>query len=182
MNEQLSDMAIKDQLTGLYNRQGFEGVMQEWNYQNELNKAVIYIDLDNFKYYNDNFGHELGDYVLVRFAQALSEVSQNIGYAVRYGGDEFVVVLNESNASGATSVVKEIFKKLETEILVDIQAQIGNEHTIPEGKKLDFSAGIAECKGKGGVYEALNNADKALYYIKKSTKNNYIVWDELKNK
>lgn len=115
MNEQLSDMAIKDQLTGLYNRQGFEGVMQEWNYQTELNKAVIYIDLDNFKYYNDNFGHELGDYVLVRFAQVLEEAVKNIGYAVRYGGDEFVLVLNDSNAEGAKAVVKDIFKKLEAE-------------------------------------------------------------------
>lgn len=179
MNEQLSDMAIKDQLTGLYNRQGFEGVMQEWNYQTELNKTVIYIDLDNFKYYNDNFGHELGDYVLVRFAQVLAEAVKNIGYAVRYGGDEFVLVLNDSNAEGAKNVVKDIFKKLEAEVLVDIQSQIGTGHIIPEEKKLGFSAGIAECKEQGGVREALNNADKALYYIKKSTKNDYVVWDEL---
>ena len=91
MNDQLSDMAVKDQLTGLYNRQGFEKNMEEWSSRKDLYKAVIYIDLDNFKYYNDNFGHELGDYVLVRFAQVLEESVKDVGYAVRYGGDEFII-------------------------------------------------------------------------------------------
>ena len=73
MNDQLSDMAVKDQLTGLYNRQGFEKNMEEWSSRKDLYKAVIYIDLDNFKYYNDNFGHELGDYVLVLSLIHISE-------------------------------------------------------------------------------------------------------------
>ena len=110
MNEQLSDMAIKDQLTGLYNRQGFEGVMQEWDDQNVPRKAVIYIDLDNFKYYNDNFGHELGDYVLVRFAQLLKDAVANSGYAVRYCGDEFVLVLNDKDVAYAKEVPKMILR------------------------------------------------------------------------
>ena len=82
MNGQLSDMAVTDQLTGLYNRQGFEKMVRQRDCQEENKKAVIYIDLDNFKYYNDNFGHELGDYVLVRFAQVLKNVVYGIGYAV----------------------------------------------------------------------------------------------------
>lgn len=179
MNEQLSNMAVKDQLTGLYNRQGFEGVMQEWSYQNEHNKVVIYIDLDNFKYYNDSFGHELGDYVLVRFAHMLKDVVKDIGHAVRYGGDEFVLVINECDSNAAKDVVKDFFDKLETEVIPDIQEKIGREHSIPEEKKLGFSAGIAECKESSGIREALNNADKALYYIKRGGKNNYVVWDEL---
>ena len=82
MNGQLSDMAVTDQLTGLYNRQGFEKMVRQRDCQEANKKAVIYIDLDNFKYYNDNFGHELGDYVLVRFAQVLKNVVYGIGYAV----------------------------------------------------------------------------------------------------
>ncbi len=179
MNEQLSDMAIKDQLTGLYNRQGFEGVMQEWGDQSAQRKAVIYIDLDNFKYYNDNFGHELGDYVLVRFAQLLKEAVSNVGYAVRYGGDEFVLVLNEKNTEYAKEVVKNIFNRMETEVFADILRQIGEEQVIPKEKKLGFSAGVAECKESSDVMKALSNADKALYYIKRSTKNDFAVWDEL---
>ncbi len=179
MNEQLSDMAIKDQLTGLYNRQGFEGVMQEWDDETVKNRVVIYIDLDNFKYYNDNFGHELGDYVLVRFAQVLKEVVSNVGYAVRYGGDEFVLVLNEKNIEYAKEVIANIFKRLETEVLADILKQIGEDRVIPKEKELGFSAGVAECKESSEVMIALSNADKALYHIKKSTKNDFAVWDEL---
>lgn len=179
MNDQLSDMAVKDQLTGLYNRQGFEKNMEEWSSRKDLYKAVIYIDLDNFKYYNDNFGHELGDYVLVRFAQVLEESVKDVGYAVRYGGDEFVLVLDDSDAKFAKKVVKSIFDKMEKEVLADLQEKIGENYRIPDEKRLSCSVGIAVCKESSGIAEALNNADKALYYVKKSTKNNYVVWDEL---
>ena len=179
MNDQLSDMAVKDQLTGLYNRQGFEKNMEEWSSRKDLYKAVIYIDLDNFKYYNDNFGHELGDYVLVRFAQVLEESVKDVGYAVRYGGDEFVLVLDDSDAKFAKKVVKSIFDKMEKEVLADLQEKIGENYRIHDEKRLSCSVGIAVCKESSGIAEALNNADKALYYVKKSTKNNYVVWDEL---
>ncbi len=179
MNEQLSSMAVTDQLTGLYNRQGFEKNMQEWGFDKGPNKVIIYIDLDNFKYYNDNFGHELGDCVLVRFAQVLKETVKNVGYAVRYGGDEFVLVLNEKDVEFGKTVAQSIFDKLEKEVLPDIREQIGVHHIIPEEKRLSCSVGIAGCKESSDITEALSNADKALYYIKKSTKNNYMVWDEL---
>lgn len=179
MNGQLSDMAVTDQLTGLYNRQGFEKNMQEWGRDKGPNKVIIYIDLDNFKYYNDNFGHELGDYVLVRFSQMLKQAVENIGYAVRFGGDEFVLVLNGKDADFGKTVVKSIFEKLEKEVLADIRKKIGADTVIPKEKFLGFSAGIAECKEIGGIKEALNNADKALYSVKRSTKNNFVVWGEM---
>lgn len=181
MNGQLSDMAVTDQLTGLYNRQGFEKNMQEWGRDKGPDKVIIYIDLDNFKYYNDNFGHELGDFVLVCFSQMLKQAVENIGYAVRYGGDEFVLVLNGKNADFAKTVVKGIFDRLETEVLSDIKNRVGKDVVIPENKLLSFSAGIAECKEISGIKEALDKADKALYSIKRTTKNNYVVWDELQS-
>ena len=179
MNGQLSDMAVRDQLTGLYNRQGFEKNMQEWGREKGPNKVIIYIDLDNFKYYNDNFGHELGDYVLVHVAQVLKNAVKNIGYAVRYGGDEFVIVLNERDVQFGKKVVQSIFDKLENEVLASIQEKIGKQHVIPKEKRLTASVGIAECKESGAIAEALSNADKALYSVKKSTKNNFIVWGEM---
>lgn len=179
MNRQLSDMAVTDQLTGLYNRQGFEKNMQEWGREKGPNKVIIYIDLDNFKYYNDNFGHELGDYVLVCVAQVLKNVVESVGYAVRYGGDEFVIVLNEKDIGFGKTIARSIFDKLENEVLPDIQEKIGKKHIIPEEKRLTASMGIAECKESGAIAEALSNADKALYSVKKSTKNNFVVWGEM---
>ena len=179
MNGQLSDMAVTDQLTGLYNRQGFEKMVQHCDCQEETKKAVIYIDLDNFKYYNDNFGHELGDYVLVRFAQVLKDAVYGTGYAVRYGGDEFVVVMDDKDVQFAKGVVEELIESLQTDVVTAIQKRIGTQHIIPENKRLSCSIGIAECQACGSITEALNNADKALYHIKRTTKNGYAVWDEL---
>ena len=178
MNEQLSEMAIKDQLTGLYNRQGFEKRMNEWDLDRESNKVIIYIDLDNFKFYNDNFGHELGDYVLVRISQMFKDVVKDSGYAVRFGGDEFVIVLKEKDAKYGEMIVQNMFEKMNAEVIPDVIEKTGGKIAIPEDKKLSFSVGIAECRGNTDVAHALNHADRALYSVKKSTKNGYVVWDE----
>ena len=179
MNSQLSTMAVTDQLTGLYNRQGFERFMsKEDTYQN-TKKIIIYIDMDNFKYYNDTFGHELGDYVLVRFAKVLTERIRNCGHAIRYGGDEFVVILNEKDISFAKDFARDILIQLENVVLNDVHERIGKEVVIPANKKLSCSIGIAECINSNYVSEALGRADMALYHVKKSTKNNYAVWEEV---
>lgn len=184
MNSQLSDMAVTDLLTGLYNRQGFEKRLKEdqQNVEGMEENVILYIDLDNFKYYNDTFGHEIGDYVLVRFAQLLERVvDNNNGYAVRYGGDEFVIVLNNQDITYAKKVAKNIFYMLADGVHSDILKRIGIDVTIPQEKLLSCSIGIASYCGHDDatMQQALNKADKGLYYVKRSTKNNYVVWDEL---
>ena len=179
MNGQLSNMAVTDQLTGLYNRQGFERLMDEWSMHNKLQKVIIYIDLDNFKYYNDTFGHELGDYVLVRFSKVLKEKVKNDGRAVRYGGDEFVVILDDKDINFAKNFAQYILKQLDEVVFNDIRARVGEDVVIPQNKRLTCSIGISECKGRNYVSEALSEADKALYHIKKNAKNGYMVWEEL---
>lgn len=181
MNGQLSDMAITDLLTGLYNRQGFEKLLQEDEKKGNTNLVILYLDMDNFKYYNDTFGHELGDYVLVRFSHVLKQVVKRVGYAVRYGGDEFVLVLKDRDVEFAKEIVRKVFMMLADGVNPDVQRRIGEEHVVPKEKLLTCSVGISACDEKG-VTEALNNADKALYYVKKSTKNNFVVWEELQAK
>ena len=183
MNSQLSDMAVTDMLTGLYNRQGFEKRIQEDQGKEQVENIILYIDLDNFKYYNDTFGHELGDFVLLRFAQLLARVvSESNGYAVRYGGDEFVIVINDRDIEYGKKVAKNIFFMLSAELNNDIARRIGMDVIIPKEKQLSCSIGIASCYGydKEQVREALDKADKGLYYVKRNTKNNYVVWDELR--
>lgn len=114
---------------------------------------------------------------MVRFAQVLKNVMYGIGYAVRYGGDEFVVVMDDKDIQFARGVVEELIDNLEKEVVSSIQKKIGLQHTIPENKRLSCSIGIATCEEYGSITEALNNADKALFYIKRSTKNGYAVWD-----
>lgn len=176
MNTQLSDMAVTDQLTSLYNRQGFEKMMHQWSGGMVAEKAVVYIDMDNFKYYNDTFGHDLGDYVLVQFAGILKDAVSGCGYAVRFGGDEFVIVLNNKNAYYAEDVVKGIFDKLNNQLIPNLQKKIGSNCVIPDNKKLSFSAGIADCRESDNIADVLNNADKALYSVKRNSKNGYLIW------
>lgn len=183
MNSQLSDMAVTDMLTGLYNRQGFEKRIQEDQGKEQVENIILYIDLDNFKYYNDTFGHELGDFVLLRFAQILARVvDESNGYAVRYGGDEFVIFINDRDIEYGKKIAKNIFFMLAAELNNDIARRIGMDVVIPKNKQLSCSIGIASCCGydKEVVREALDKADKGLYYVKRNTKNNYVVWDELR--
>lgn len=183
MNSQLSDMAVTDLLTGLYNRQGFVKRIQEDQGKEKVENIILYIDLDNFKYYNDTFGHELGDFVLLRFAQILERVVDGSnGYAVRYGGDEFVIVINDRDIEYGKKIAKNIFYMLSDGLNNAIARKIGLDVMIPKDKLLSCSIGIASCYGyeKEQVKEALDKADKGLYYVKRSTKNNYVVWDELK--
>lgn len=182
MNSQLSDMAVTDLLTGLYNRQGFDKRIREDQQREAQENVILYLDLDNFKYYNDTFGHELGDYVLMRFAQILEKVVDECGYAVRYGGDEFVLVLSGKNIEFGKKVAKNICYMLSDNLNTTVERRIGYSVVIPKEKKLSCSIGIASCYGYGeeAVTEALNKADKGLYYVKKKTKNSYVVWDELK--
>ena len=140
------------------------------------------MDMDNFKYYNDTFGHELGDYVLVRFSKMLTERVKNYGHAVRYGGDEFVVILDEKDIQFAKDFAKDILKQLKEVVLNDIHERVGKDVIIPDNKKLTCSIGIAECKDSNYVSEALKNADMALYHVKKTTKNDYVVWEEISQK
>ena len=176
MNTQLSDMAVTDQLTSLYNRQGFEKMMHQWSGGMVAEKAVVYIDMDNFKYYNDTFGHDLGDYVLVQFAGILKDAVRDCGYAVRFGGDGFVIVLNNKDAYYAEDVVKGIFDRLNNQLILNLQKKIGENHVIPDNKRLSFSAGIADCREGDSIADVLNNADKALYSVKRKSKNGYLIW------
>lgn len=184
MNSQLSDMAVTDLLTGLYNRQGFEKKIQEDSLQKKGKSVILYIDLDNFKYYNDTFGHEIGDYVLVRFAQLLERVVDDCGYAVRYGGDEFVLVIDGHDVSFGKKIAKNIFFMMQDGLNGAIEKRIGGEVSIPKDKLLSCSIGIAGFEGYDNkqVQEALNKADKGLYYVKRKTKGSFVVWDELKDK
>jgi diguanylate cyclase (GGDEF)-like protein len=74
MNDKLSYVALMDNLTGLYNRQGLQHNMDNMSEETDMFNVILYIDLDNFKYYNDNFGHEIGDLILVSFANMIKEI------------------------------------------------------------------------------------------------------------
>ena len=133
-NDRLKIMAVKDQLTGIYNRQGLNEI-----FKGKFDQiAVIYADLDNFKYYNDTFGHEVGDLVLVQFAKLLGTATAEKADTVRYGGDEFLLIMYTEDKTLVEEAVRNIYHKLEnfTELEEEISRKLGYSVEIPEEKKL----------------------------------------------
>ena len=185
-NMQLENLAQTDPLTGLLNRQGFNKIVDEKldpdnsGFNAEQYITVMYIDLDNFKYCNDSFGHDVGDMILKEFANLFTSIIGKSGYVVRYGGDEFVIVVENVNQHYGEEVAEAIFEELlENNAFADeIVESIGRHVKISDENKLSCSIGIAMDKTKNVkmISDLLKHADEALYCVKKSTKHDYKVW------
>ena len=180
-NNRLKNMAVKDQLTGIYNRQGLVEL-----FNNDFDKcSVIYADLDNFKYYNDTFGHDVGDKVLIEFSKLLGSVTDQKADAVRYGGDEFLLILYTDDKVVVENAVKNIYDRLEKTkgLSVDISKSLGYELEIPKDKQLSCSIGIAmgninsSENRKQQVDEILKKADTMMYRVKHTTKHSYMFYE-----
>ncbi|MFP4424303.1 MAG: diguanylate cyclase [Candidatus Woesearchaeota archaeon] len=132
LNEQkLHDLAYTDSLTGLYNRKSFiEHLQKEIARGNRDNqqKSIFYIDMDNFKEVNDNYGHISGDNVLIEVAQRLRSTIRESDYVYRQGGDEFCVLLPQGESEEVAQRIKEALSKpyiLGDRIISNLSPSIG---------------------------------------------------------
>ncbi|UCN00172.1 EAL domain-containing protein [Sulfurimonas sp. SWIR-19] len=160
-------LAYHDALTGLSNRVNFEEYLQHALIISKRNKdilAVLFIDLDRFKIINDTLGHDIGDEVLKTVASRLKTTLRESDFISRWGGDEFVIILeNLTLASDAAIVAANIIKNLEEPIHV-------NEHSLIT----TASIGIAVYPQNGEDSQTLiKHADSAMYLAKESGKNNF---------
>ncbi|WP_320892548.1 diguanylate cyclase domain-containing protein [Allisonella histaminiformans] len=156
--------AVHDPLTGLYNRIGFEKKVRQWKKANG-NKIFLLaiLDIDDFKIFNDRYGHLLGDQVLMHLAGSMYDIFKinSDTYMERNGGDEFLLFL------GGTSI-----RELEKRLMDFSRAS----HVLTlEGKKYRYTLSIGYTVGPditGGDKALYHQADKALYAVKESGKNN----------
>lgn len=176
INNRLEKSAITDYLTGLYNRDGFYQKVREW-VENNITQDItfLYIDLDNFKYYNDTFGHAAGDRILKEVAEILRLEAKEEGFATRFGGDEFLISLSYENKERAMALGRRVLNMIkESGGFAEIIAEMtGKAVVIPREKELSCSIGIAAVTGTTGeemIAEAIQKADAVLYMIKHSTK------------
>lgn len=183
INAELEKSSITDFLTGLYNRDGF---FQKTEKMVELSKktgescdvSLLYVDLDNFKYYNDTFGHDVGDLVLKEISEILKRASRKNGFATRFGGDEFLVALLTADREEVRRVAEEIMEAIKRadSFIPDIERMLKHPVLIPENRKVSCSMGIAvkeHIEAETELGEIIKEADGALYTIKRSTKNDY---------
>lgn len=166
-------MAITDDLTGLYNRRYFySDSNQIYNQSIRDGKplALILIDLDDFKAINDNLGHTYGDKILKEFSTILVEnCKRPFDQVSRLGGDEFVIILYDSDIQYVKKVCQNILDRVKTL----------SETIHKENASINFSASIGVAENKlGDSYPLaflLELADKSLYKVKQSGKNNYLI-------
>lgn len=188
MNHKLQQSAVTDLLTGLYNRQGFSKKIDDHTHLVDLGKredipaTVIYLDLDNFKFCNDTYGHDVGDEILIAFSRLFERVVENKGYAVRYGGDEFLIVLPGLGVDEGEKIAKSVYQGIKDSnyFIPEIEAVIHAKANVPENHRVSCSIGIAGMDIYDQVHMniALKHADTMLYTIKKNGKSNYSIWTE----
>ncbi|WP_102706305.1 EAL domain-containing protein [Terribacillus saccharophilus] len=167
LEKKLTYMAYHDTLTGLPNRRLFKEKLDqalEETKQTKKKVAVMYLDLDNFKYINDTFGHDVGDELLNQFAQRVKECLRDEDVLSRQGGDEFTILLPAIEEEQDAIRIAE-----------NIRASFQRAWNIGRNLfKTTSSIGIAfyPAHGKKG-YELMRSADTALYQAKKDGKNIY---------
>ncbi|MDE7192908.1 MAG: diguanylate cyclase, partial [Oscillospiraceae bacterium] len=168
--QQLTERASYDALTELYNRETIESQIDNEIALSAARKsemAVLFIDVDDFKHYNDNYSHATGDQVLKFVAKTIKGVVSDFGFAGRYGGDEFIACVRNAEVNTPTSVAQQIIAKLDE----GFDADIGERLTV------SVSIGIALIKDDYNtrVEYLIGKADDAMYSVKKSGKSNYAI-------
>jgi len=170
-NVQLSlEMAITDQLTGLHNRRYMASHLE--NLLASTTRAgkplaFVIMDIDYFKAVNDTYGHDIGDEVLREFAKRINANIRGIDLACRYGGEEFVVVMPETDAGFAYAVAERLRRSIETTPIEISRA--------PGKLNITISIGIAASEGTGDSAESLlRRADQALYSAKRAGRNRVV--------
>jgi diguanylate cyclase (GGDEF)-like protein len=167
--EELKQLSITDPLTGLLNRRYIQDRLEDELARSERydrNLCVLMIDLDGFKYVNDTFGHRAGDEILKCTAGEILRAVRTMDVVSRYGGDEFIVLLPETDLELATKIAARLNNDLEK----NVASTIGSLKW-PE-TRITASIGIVSYPQHGRTGEQLlDNADKAMYRAKQDGKN-----------
>jgi diguanylate cyclase (GGDEF)-like protein len=166
MLEKLKRLSITDGLTKLYNSRYFYNQLKieidrTSRYQRPL--SLLLLDIDKFKEYNDGYGHLEGDKILIRLGQIIKTCLRKMDTAYRYGGEEFTIILPETEGDEAATVAERIRSAVEAE---RFYPQSENEPV-----SITVSIGVTEFSGKEEIAVFVQRADKAMYQSKQSGRN-----------
>lgn len=162
--KQALSMAYTDPLTKTHNRAAFDDSLHreiQLAHRKSTHLSLIFFDIDHFKTINDQYGHECGDVALAAAANCIMDALRGSDRVFRYGGEEFVVILSETNLDEAFIIAERIRKSMEN-------------HTIAYGMnvlKITASLGVSSLKGNDSNETLINRADEAMYKAKNNGRN-----------
>lgn len=165
--EQLFQLAMTDQLTGLYNRHSLVQLLPKYfshSVRHSTPLSLLVLDIDYFKHINDEYGHTRGDDVLRRFGQLITANFRSEDLIARYGGEEFVVIM-------ANSTQEDAIEKAEL-----LRTHIEKNHI--EGLKITISIGVTCADSHSNFEFMFNQADSALYHAKENGRNQTITYSK----
>lgn len=165
-NQRLDIEIRKDKLTGLYNRHAFDNDIRRLN--PEAVYSMIFFDADNFRDYNNVYGHQVGDKILVDCANIIKSNIRDTDFAYRYGGEEIVVILTSCSKKEAGKIAQNIVENI-----------CNNDNILYP--PMTISAGVASMPEDVQSFDQLIRAsDLAMLQAKKNGKNQVTVYDDLK--
>jgi diguanylate cyclase (GGDEF)-like protein len=172
-NDMLATLSVTDGLTGIHNRRSFdEAIARDWMRcaRHRLPLALLLVDIDHFKLYNDHYGHLAGDDCLRRVARLLASDAKRAGELVaRYGGEEFVMLLPGCTEEDAREVAQRCLEQVRTENIPHAAS--------PTSTRLTLSIGAAACipEARRQSHGLINAADAALYHAKQTGRARYVL-------
>ena len=160
INERLQELYVRDQLTGLYNRFGYAQLAQQYFAEQSGRIYLVYVDVDNLKTINDNYGHAMGDKAIKGVADAIKEVYREENILVRMGGDEFLVIGKEAGEKVLSEKEKAVGSSLKEysereKLPFMLTASMGHVHNLKNAISLET---------------LVKNADARMYEIKQRRK------------
>lgn len=167
--EKLRDTSLRDGMTGLYNRRFLEEIIDKiMSHANRHNEtyAVMMLDVDFFKMVNDTYGHDIGDKVIIALAKVLKNSIREADLAIRYGGEEFLVLLSNATDDGIMQVARKIHSAFGA-----LSFDVGTAESL----KKTLSIGIAKFPTDGDtIWKCIKYADTALYEAKNTGRNKIV--------
>lgn len=176
LQKELEELSLKDSLTGVANRRYLDRILEkEWTrscrHHQPLSLAIF--DIDYFKQYNDRYGHLQGDKCLKQVAQLLEESVRSVDVVARFGGEEFVLVMPQTDTAAAQAVVERCYQRL-------AEAGIAHEAS-PIADRLTFSCGLGSSlpEREESLEAFVERVDRSLYEAKSHNRNELVIADTL---
>jgi len=171
--DKLRDTSLRDAMTGLYNRRFLEEfidqVMSQTKREDET-YSVLMLDVDFFKMVNDTYGHDVGDKVIVEIGKLLKDSIRESDLAIRYGGEEFVIMLHNADEEGTMKIARAIHEDF---------ARLVFDVAVGETMQKTLSIGIAKFPDDGDtIWKCIKFADTALYVAKTTGRNKIVTYTE----